>query len=188
MATWYEKLEQWIESRGGCRYIYRPDENGNPVLYLKRYYVLRTPWCEIMLHQFFLGDEGPVHDHPFPSWGAIIATGYIEHICKLMRGPGQALVVVQETRKPGDWSSRPAASADHSLATSFHKVELLPGTSGKVHTLFVTGPRTDYSWGFADPQKGFVDYRVQFSKDGTGKAQSAPNQWGYGLFPRKKVA
>ena len=193
MATWYEALAAKIERHGGCRTIYRPgpeigpDGKPIPILYLKRYYLYRFPYGEGMLHQFFLGDEGSVHDHPFPSCGMILATGYIEHI----RRPwtGNNFPVEQIRRKAGDISWRPAANAKHDLASSFHKVELLPGTSGKVWTLFCTGRRVTgeaAKWGFANPE-GFVPFSESFKKDGTEAMQSSPNQWGYGFFPKKKA-
>jgi hypothetical protein len=159
-----------------------------PILYLKRYYVFRSPWGEIMIHQFFLGDEGAVHDHPFPSIGMILATGYIEHI----RRPWLAGKIMMEKvqRKPGDISWRPAANEKHDLASSFHKVELMPNTEGKVWTLFCTGPRVKgdaAKWGFAEPA-GFVPFTAAFKKDGTEGKQSSADQWGYGFFPKKKAA
>lgn len=186
MTRWYERFEAWMERRGCCRSIYRSVPNGEPVLYLKRYYILRTPWGEVMLHQFFLGDDGPVHDHPFASCGWIIATGYNE----LIRRPWPGNTIIMETirRWPGQFSWRPRASKNHNLASSFHKVELIPGTEGKVHTLFITGPRNEGStWGFATPN-GFVSFADMFHKDGTEQKQTSPAQWGYGFFPKKKAA
>src|SRR5687767_1642634 len=75
MVPWYVNLEAYIKENGGCRDIYR-NENGNPVLYLQRHYIYRDHNREIMLHRFFLGDKGPLHDHPASSWGTILQTGY----------------------------------------------------------------------------------------------------------------
>ena len=180
---WFERLARWIEHRGGMRELYRPcPETGTPTLYMRRYYIAKTPLGEVMLHQFFMGDEGGLHDHPWFSFGRILACGYREHLCDAVVDGRPVNEHIVE-RRPGDWGWRPAGCATRDRAKGFHKVELREGEAGKVWTLFITGPRQTV-WGFLDGSR-WVSFSDYFKKDGTASKQATPDQYRGWFFPRK---
>jgi len=165
------------------RELYRPDPvTGQPTLYMRRYYIAKTPFGEAMLHQFFMGDEGGLHDHPWFSFGRILAKGYREHVCESIVD-GKPIGVHQVERRPGDWSWRPAGILSRDEARGFHRVELRPGESGQVWTLFVTGPRK-VTWGFLNGNS-WIPFWEYFKKDGTATKQALPEQYRGWIFPRK---
>lgn len=51
-------------------------EDGKP--YLVRYYILRTPWFRIRLHNILLSDYDCLHDHPWNFVSIILKGGYTE--------------------------------------------------------------------------------------------------------------
>ena len=79
--NWYHRLARFIEARGGKRSIYR-NENGESALYLDRFYIIKTPWLEVMIHRFYLGDKGPLRDHPATTFGGMLETACYERLCK----------------------------------------------------------------------------------------------------------
>lgn len=184
----FERYEDWakmIEWQDGCREIYRDDGNGGTVLYLKRYYLYRGPEREAMIHQFFLGDKGPLHDHPADSWGCILETGYYERLCESIIN-GVTYNEYEVDRKPGDWSYRPGSVENHDFASGFHKVKLRkPEDAGTVWTFFVMEKRNPYSWGFRDNDGSFVPFQEMYKKEGTDKVEVAANDFGYGWLPRR---
>lgn len=161
---WYIKLAKFIEDNGGKRNIYR-QVNGKAKLYLVRYYIYRGSEGEHMLHNFYMGDYGPMHDHPFDSQNTILAGGYYEHTVngRFWRGVGYK----------GKRS-----------ATELHKVELKPYTEGSVWTYFVTGPRIK-SWGFLQPDHSIMNFKDFMIKEGVWEENSLPEQYAIGLFPGK---
>lgn len=180
-----KQLAKTIEARGGCREIYR-NENGKPVLYLKRYYIYRGPEREAMIHQFFLGDKGPLHDHPAASWGCILATGYYERLCTSISPNGRTEGEYEVDREPGDWSYRPASSVNHDDFRAFHKVKLRrPEDSGNVFTFFVMEKRNENSWGFRDNDGKFVPFDQMNKNEKVDMVQSSPDDFGYGWFPKR---
>jgi len=164
---WFITFANWIAQRNGLRDIFRPGPNG-PELYLRRYYIFKSPWLEVMLHQFFMGDVGPLHDHPWWSAGIILQNGYLEHVIE--RGHGRAY-----RRLPGH--------IGHRGGKVLHKVELMPGAEGKVWTLFITGKRYR-KWGF-QTETGWISFQDMFEQDGTKSSNMLPDQFTNGLFPRK---
>ena len=68
-------------------------------------------------------------------------------------------------------------------ARGFHRVELRPGESGQVWTLFVTGPRK-VTWGFLNGNS-WIPFWEYFKKDGTATKQALPEQYRGWIFPRK---
>src|SRR5882757_10670128 len=56
------------------RIIYR--EDGKP--YLKRFYILRTPWVRIRVHHIMLSDYDCLHDHPWNFVSIILKGSYVE--------------------------------------------------------------------------------------------------------------
>ena len=165
---WFEKLAKWIEKRGGMRELYRKDEDGSPKLYMRRYYLVKSKYFELMIHQFFMSDAKDVHDHPWASFGRILKTGYLE----VMSDNAYAL-----QRNAGDWSWRGAKD--------FHRVYLKPGTEGKVWTLFGTLKRVR-KWGFL-VEREWIPFDEYFKANGTFEVQSAPEQYRGVILPKKVV-
>lgn len=181
----HRQLAATIEAHDGCRKIHR-DDDGKTVLYLKRYYLFRSPKREAMIHQFFLGDKGPLHDHPADSWGCILDTGYFERLCTSISPFGRTEGEYDADRKPGDWSYRPGSVGNHDNFEGFHKVKLRnPLDSGNVWTFFVMEKRNPYSWGFRDNDGAFVPFQDMYRKEGTDKVEVSAEQFGYGWFPRR---
>lgn len=88
----------------------------------------------VFLHQFHRSDyDDALHDHPWPFTSVILAGGYYEHavgrggvIRRRWYGPGRVL------SRPADWK---------------HRVELAPGTEGRVFSLVFRGAK-ERSWFF----------------------------------------
>lgn len=172
---WYQKLAAFIERKGGKRTIVRPDFEGQASLYMNRFYIFKSPFCEIMLHQFFMSDRGDLHDHPWDSCGIILAGGYFEHVGIKSKHTGKVTHSVKMWRGPGYFGSR--------KADDFHKVELPNECIGKTWTLFITGKRNK-QWGFLT-SKGYLNFMDMFKLDGTANLQENNAQFSNGLFPRK---
>ena len=85
-AALVKRFFRWSEKNGSTREIWR-NEDGVDVLYLKRHYVYRCKFFEIMVHQFYRGDTGDIHNHPTYSFGRILIGGYYEWLCdKIVNG------------------------------------------------------------------------------------------------------
>lgn len=185
--NWYHKLARFIEKRGGKREIWR-NENGKPSLYLERYYIVKTPWMELMIHRFFLGDKGPLHDHPALTFGWILETGYYEKLCTHIDSNGVTQGEYKADRRPGNFGWRPGSTMWHSNPKSFHKVILRPGTTpGSVWTLFGFCRRNNFSWGFRDNDGTFRFYDEQNKLEGTANMQTEHTLYKGWFFPRKVV-
>lgn len=120
--------------------------NDNP--YLRRWHLTpRGNGPATYLHQFLRDDDDrALHDHPWPSVGIILDTGYLEHM-----PDGMAM------RCPGDMIHR---TPEHR-----HRVSLLRDDEGRPRpawTLFFVGARVR-EWGFWCPGSGggerFVHWR-----------------------------
>jgi hypothetical protein len=173
----HEKIAAWIERRGGCRTIYRPNDiTGEPQLYLKRYYIVKCRFFELMIHQFFMSDRGSLHNHPWASGGKILSGGYYEWVPHHMDSD-KPVGMVRYWRNPGHIGYRGK--------NSWHKVELAEGSAGNVYTLFATGPRVQ-SWGFFT-KNGFMNFRDMFRLDGTDKIQDDQSDFTGFILPRKKA-
>ena len=168
MEQWFEELAKKIEQDGGCREIHRFDSKGDIELYLKRYYISKTPNEEAMLHQFFKSDVGDLHDHPWDSHSIILKTGYYEWL-------ESEREQYKLFREPGHFGGR--------LATDFHKIELVPGTEGNVWTLFTTGKRIR-KWGYKVNEK-WVPFDKYHEMKGIAAVQVLPTHYTDGLFPKK---
>jgi hypothetical protein len=124
-----EKIADWLERRGLYKVVYRDHGTYNKP-YLKRFYLFRTKWLGIFIHQFFDSDEMiGLHDHPWPNISWVRRCGYIEHL-----PDGSA-----KWRSPGFFCFR--------MPEQFHRIELLRGTEGKVWTIFIRFRRCR-RWGF----------------------------------------
>ena len=165
---WFEKLANWIKKRNGMRELYREGIDGKPQLYLRRFYLVKSKYFDLMLPQLFMSDAIDVHDHPWTSFGCILKTGYLEWI-----GDNEKCVY----RIQGDWTCR--------KATAFHRVQLISGTEGNVWTLFGTLKRTR-NWGFL-VNKQWVPFDEYFKSTGTYEVQSFPGEYSGVLLPTKKM-
>ena len=184
---WYHRLARFIEARGGKRSIYR-NEEGESVLYLDRFYIVKTPWIEVMIHRFYLGDKGSLHDHPATTFGWILQTGYYERLCTHIDGNGVTQGEYNADRRAGNFGYRPGSSASHDNPRSFHKVKLRsPADAGNVWTLFCMSKRNPFSWGFRGNDGNFVPYEENDKKEGVADMQSQHDSYKGWFFPRKVV-
>jgi len=156
-----ERVARWLEKKGKSRLIWREivtdrgmdydpvntvhvstvsDLNAETGVrntyhqkYLERYYLFRSKWFAIYIHRFWASDEDPLHDHPWDNISWVWKTGYWENL-----PDGQRL-----WRTEGFKAFR--------SAPEFHRVELQPGTEGKVWTIFIRFRRRR-KWGFWHPE------------------------------------
>ena len=112
---WFEKLAGYIEKRGGKRQLFRAGPDGKPVLYMERYYLVKSPICEIMLHNFHQGDRPDLHDHPWASGGVILAEGYREHTPKGVAEKRGANVVPGGAATGDRWPDHPGCNQGSGL-------------------------------------------------------------------------
>jgi hypothetical protein len=161
---WFEKFALYIEKNGGRRDLFRQGKNGMPELYMSRYYIVKTPIFEMMLHNFHASDLPEFHDHPSSSGGIILAEGYNEHT-------------------PNGMTEKRTGSIGYRNATSFHWVELRPGTKSKVWTLFFFFKRTR-NWGFLVNNQ-WIPHRDYFKMRNTTTVESSEKQYVGWIFPRK---
>lgn len=106
--------------------------SGRPVVNMIRYYLLKTPWFELYLHQFMDTDDPLYHDHPWNFYTLIVRGGYHEEMPQSSRllSPGRLIY----------------RRADH-----IHRVVIPDTLRGKVWTLVLTGRRF-HAWRFFDRQ------------------------------------
>lgn len=103
-------------------------------VYLRRWYILRTPWFGVYLHNILRPDtDRHLHDHPWNFWSFVLKGGYTESVPDRMSRWGLHRLRIWER-----WSV-------HRLrATDSHRiVHLLPHT----WTLILVG-RRQRDWGF----------------------------------------
>ncbi len=168
--SWYHRLARWIDSRGGCRDIFVRRPDGGVALYLRRYYLIKTPIFEAMIHQFFLSDEPILHDHPWDSCSIILGGGYSEHVLDRQG---------RETsyfRHPGYVGVRSRRQC--------HRVRLQPNSEGKVWTIFITGPRRR-QWGFMTPT-GWIAAPEYFRQQGVESVQIDHSEFVGWFFPVRR--
>lgn len=146
----------------------RPDMNigGEVRPYIRRWYLLSTPWFRIYLHNMLRNDDDrALHDHPWANASFILKGGFREVMPKWDAHDLDFVAhipVISADRLPGSLTFRKATDA--------HRLELLPGVSSS-WSLFFTG-RYQRKWGFHCP-KGWIPYE-RFVK------QNAPGEIGAG--------
>lgn len=129
------KILSWLHRRGSSYDIMRHYPQGS-VLYMRRHFIIRTRWFGVYLHQFFLDDEGDLHDHPW-NWGSLLLRGYLK-----------------EEQPDGSKDPRSPMSFCWRQAERFHKL-YLESSPGVPVTLFFQGRRRRL-WGFLS-RDGWVE-------------------------------
>jgi len=71
-----EKAMKWCEKRG--RVLKITGAQGPDDVYLIRYYVLQSRWCNIFIHQFLRSDKDDLHDHPWDFVTYLVRGAYTE--------------------------------------------------------------------------------------------------------------
>lgn len=135
--------------------IYGPSDHGNALhedLYLRRLYVLRTPWFGVMLHWIKREDwdRDALHNHPWEFWRLILSGGYVETVA-YATGDTELCAEVDVEHKLGSFSKFPSGA--------YHRIRTV-----KPHTvtLVINGPKTR-SWGFFVPGEGEIHWRDYLS-------------------------
>lgn len=124
------KLVGYLERRGSYRMIARRNrETGEIERYLKRYYLVRTPWFSAFIHQFWSSDPDDVHDHPWHNITCLLKGGYHE-----FNAAGES-----------EWRQPPFFRWRH--REMFHRIAIGPHGAGQAWSFFVTFKRKR-EWGF----------------------------------------
>lgn len=141
--------------------IYGPSghENaGHQDLYLRRLYVLRTPWFGVMLHWIKREDwdRDALHNHPWEFRRFIVSGGYTEELAYPQGELDEAAdKYVYTELKPSTLKTHRMWSFSKFPSGAYHRI-----TSVKPHTvsLVINGPKCN-SWGFFVPGQGHVGWR-----------------------------
>lgn len=108
--------------------------------YLRRWYLIETPWFGIKLHHILRADaDRALHDHPWSFVSLILRGGYteerpLEHVSS----PGFPWLVERIRRRPG--------RLHRVRADELHRIDELHGSCW---TLVVNGPKRR-TWGFSE--------------------------------------
>lgn len=138
MSRFLDRLERRVIN--GC-------ESRTP--YLTRYYLLRSRWLSVYLHQFHRSDEGTeLHDHPWHFVAVILKGGYWEWLRTPSRHTPGLTFLEQHWRPPGSILIRPAATA--------HRVEV--DSDRLPWSLVILGPIVR-KWGFHTPS-GWMHWKT----------------------------
>lgn len=142
---------RWMDINGPSGH----DNGQHEELYLRRLYVLRTPWFGVMLHWIKREDwdRDAQHNHPWTFYRLILRGGYTETLSWAYSDT--------EISTPIEVSHR-AASFGKFPDQAYHRI-----VSVKPHTvtLVLNGPKTR-NWGFFVPGTGFVPW-AQYITPGT---------------------
>ena len=114
-----------------------PDRSNPANTYLRRWYLVSTPWFGIYMHAIFLPDRDPwMHDHPWSFVSIVLKGGYLEGLGNGVR-------------------HRWRAGSIHRLRhVDAHAIRSLDRTP--TWTLILRGPRRR-DWGYHTDQ-GWVDH------------------------------
>lgn len=105
----------------------------NNELYLRRYFIIKTPWFGLFLHRIYKPDTNRCpHDHPFSFWSFVLKGWYIERVYSI-RGK-----VTETIRKAGTVAKR-KNSHIHEIFVVSHDLWTL---------MFIK--HTNKNWGFWD--------------------------------------
>lgn len=129
---------RFLERRGSWRMIARRNhQTGELERYLKRFYLIRSPWFGVFIHQFWSSDEEDVHCHPWNNFTFVLRGGYHEH------------------NASGECYWRPPGFFRFRQAEVFHRISVGPHSRGHAWSLFVTFRRYR-KWGFMT-KEGWIE-------------------------------
>ena len=146
-----EKLMAWCERKG--RVLKITGAQGPEDVYLIRYYLLRSRWCNVFIHQFLRSDKDDLHDHPWDFATYLVRGQYTEQKYNQERN------VIQVTKRANytydDFMHKVRLKANTLVlrkATDQHRVvvkeDLKEVDKHKAAlTFFISGP-TKREWGF----------------------------------------
>jgi hypothetical protein len=139
------------------------DETGD--IYMKRWYLIETPWFGVKLHHIRRPDQDrALHDHPWAFAAVILRGGYIEHV------PSGPPFIDGRTWRLGSSlrARRWRPGTIHRIpADGLHRIDSLPG--GSSWSLVFTGRRKRL-WGFAEAPGHWVPW-TEFETDWDGDAE-----------------
>ena len=128
----------WLNKRGSWRMIMR-----NSLPYLKRYYIFKSKWFTVLLHEFWASDSSYLHDHPWFNITFLIKGLYIEH------------------ELDGKINVRGLGYTRFRTPEQLHRIEVIDGAP-RVWSLFIHFKRVR-EWGFLMPH-GWVP-ASEYSKE-----------------------
>lgn len=133
------------------RFDIRDETTGE--LYLRRWYLLATPWFSLLLHKIVTPDKDrDLHDHPWWFLSFMLWGGYDEiRLLGRATDPIGSTFYYDTTIKRRCW-----LSLAFRAATAAHRIISL--RRAPTWTLLLTGPRR-CSWGF-HTAKGYIDWKV----------------------------
>lgn len=139
-------ISRWLDMRGSTRIISSTEvsEDGHTLVeypYLKRHYLLKTPWFAVFLHRFFRSDRDDPHDHPWASVSIPLFPGFFECVYGDETGiyGDSAYPCVTKWRNPFGIYFRKAKAA--------HVISVAKGFEGRTWSLFIHFKR-ERDWGF----------------------------------------
>jgi len=130
-------LLRFMERRGCARMILRRGPDGKLRRYLKRYYIFRSRFFGLFIHQFWSSDPDHYHDHPWHNFTLVLRGGYYE------------------TSPDGNTSWRAPGFCRFRPAELFHRISVGSHASGTPWSLFAHLKRTR-EWGFLTTD-GWID-------------------------------
>ena len=122
-------------------------------LYLKRLYIIETPWFGVFLHAIHRPDHDRVlHDHPWPFASLVLRGGYAEEFA-----PDWGARLDDNGRLLCSWRRAWMYGSLHRMRRGqFHRISHLSRTP--TWTLVFVGRRRS-NWGYMTPQ-GWVDHET----------------------------
>jgi len=147
-----EKAMAWCERNGRVLEITGSEKDKDDV-YLIRYYLIKSRWCNVFLHQFLRSDRDDLHDHPWDFVTYLVRGAYTENKFNQKTG------VAERTRRTNciydDYMIKTRLRQNTLVfrrATDQHQVvvdqDLKRVDKDKAAlTLFISGP-TKREWGF----------------------------------------
>lgn len=145
------KLMQWCERTGRVMKI--TGSAGPDDVYLIRYYVVRSRYFNIFIHQFLRSDRDDLHDHPWNFVTYLVSGSYTENRFNPKTGKVEA---TRRINAPYDDYMQKVHLKQNTLvyrrATDQHQVVVDQDLKEKdkdkaALTLFISGP-TKREWGF----------------------------------------
>ncbi len=146
------QLWRWMDIYGPTAHAARVHEE----LYLRRLYVLRTPWFGVMLHWIKREDwdRDALHNHPWTFYRLILSGGYVEEVAyPIMNAKGE--VHPMQHLNTSKMVTHRWLRASKFPTGAYHRI-----TSVKPRTVsfVINGPKKK-SWGFFVPGTGKVGWK-----------------------------